>query len=73
MPPKLTDVEDLSNDEIIYGDWRSGVPTNIWFDLQLPYSRNATKQAKEIREEFQDHFMKEGSVPWQWRSAKIIS
>ena len=73
VPPNLIDVEDLSNDEIIYGDWRSDVPTNTWFDLQPSYSRNATKQAKEIREEFKDHFMKEGSVPWQWRSAQIIS
>ena len=32
-----------------------------------------TKQAKEIQEEFKDHFMKEGSIPWQWRSAQIIS
>ena len=73
VPPNLIDVEDLSNDEIIYGDWRSDVPTNTWFDLQPSYSRNATKQAKEIRKEFKDHFMKEGSVPWQWRSAQIIS
>ena len=73
VPPNLIDVEDLSNDEIIYGDWRSDVPTNTWFDLQPSYSRNATKQAKEIREEFKDHFMKEGSVPWQWRSAQITS
>ena len=73
MPPNLIDVEDLSNDEIIYGDWMSDVPTNIWFDLQPSYSRNTTKQAKEIQEEFKDHFMKEGSIPWQWRSAQIIS
>ena len=73
VPPNLINVEDLLNDEIIYGDWRSDVPTNTWFDLQPSYSRNATKQAKEIREEFKDHFMKEGSVPWQWRSAQIIS
>ena len=73
VPPNLIDVEDLSNDEIIYGGWRSDVPTNTWFDLQPPYSKNATKQANEIREEFKDHFMKEGSVPWQWRSAQIIS
>ena len=63
MPPNLIGVEDLSNNEIIYEDWRSDVPTNTWLDLQPPYSRNATKQAKEIREEFKDQFMKEGSVP----------
>ena len=28
VPPNLIDVEDLLNDEIIYGDWRSDVPTN---------------------------------------------
>ena len=73
VPPNLIDVEDLSNDEIIYGDWRSDVPTNTWFDLQPSYSINATKQAKEILEEFKDQFMQEESVPWQWRSAQIIS
>ena len=73
MPPNLIDVVDFSNDEIIHGDWRSDIPTNTWFDLQPSYSRNAMKQAKEIREEFKVHFMKEGSVPWQWRSAQIIS
>ena len=72
VPPNLIDVEDLSNDEIIYGDWMFDVPTNTWFDLQPSYSRNATKQAKEIRKEFKGHFMKEGSVPRQWRSAQII-
>ena len=71
--PNLIDVEELSNDEIIYGDWRSDVPTNTWFDLQPSYSINATKQAKEILEEFKDQFMQEESVPWQWRSAQIIS
>ena len=73
MPPNLTDVEDLLNDEIIYGYWRSDVPTNTWFDLQPSSSRNATKEAKEIWEEFKDNLMKEGSVPWQWMSAQIIS
>ena len=72
VPPNLIDVEDLSNDEIIYGDWRSDVPTNTWFDVQPSYSRNAIKEAKEIWEELKDHFMKERSVPWQWRSAQII-
>ena len=72
VPPNLIDIEDFSNDEIIYGDWRSDVPTNTWFDVQPSYSRNAIKEAKEIREEFKDHFMKERSVPWQWRSAQII-
>ena len=57
VAPNLIDVEDLSNDEIIYGDWSSDLPTNPWFDLQPSHSRNATKQAKEIREEFKDHFM----------------
>ena len=47
VPPNLIEVEDLSNDEIIYGDWRSDVPTSTWFDLQPFYSRNATKQAKK--------------------------
>ena len=28
VPPNLIDVEDLLNDEIIYGDWRSDVPSN---------------------------------------------
>ena len=73
VPPNLIDAEDLSNDEIIYGDWRSDIPTNTWCDLQPSYSRNAMKQAKEIWEEFEDHFMKGGSVPWQWRSVQIIS
>ena len=73
VPPNLIDIEDLSNDETIYGDWRSDIPTNIWCDLQPSYSRNATKQAKEIWEEFEDYFKKGGSVPWQWRSVQIIS
>ena len=59
VPPNLIGVEDLSNDEIIYGNCRSDVPTNTWFDLQPSYSRNATKQAKDIWEEFKDHFMME--------------
>ena len=51
----LIDIEDLSNYDIIYGDCRSDVPANTWFDLQPSYSRNAMKQAKEIWEEFKDH------------------
>ena len=50
LPEEFIDAEDLLNDEIIYGDWRSDVPTNIWFDLQPSSSRNVTKQAKEIWE-----------------------
>ena len=73
VPPNLIEVEDLSNDEIIYGGRRSDFLPNTWFDLQPSYSRNTTKQAKEIQEEFKDHFMKEGSVPWQGRSAQVIS
>ena len=73
VPPNSIDVEELSNDGIIYGDWRSDVPTNTWFYLQPSYSRNATKQAKEIRGEFKDQFIQEESVLWQWRSAQIIS
>ena len=66
-PPGLTDME-LPTREFAQGLWCSdGTPTQIFFNLSKSsnMSRNATLNAKEIRNIFTDYFANEGQVQWQ--------
>ena len=45
---------------------------NLWLNLEDFGHHNATQEAKGIRKEFTEYVMKEGTVPWQWRSAHIL-
>ena len=71
IPPGLIDEEDTSTGTVIPGTWHLDAPTNSWLDLPPCTSHNATFQAKEIRREYTQYFMMEGSVPWQWKSANF--
>ena len=69
IPPNFIDYEDIGNDTVTSGEWRKDVTSESWHYLQPTNKRNPTQPAKEIREEFKEFFMTEGSVPWQWKSA----
>ena len=71
VPSNLIDFEDTGNDTIIPGEWRNDIPTGSWLDLPQSNSRSYTKLAKEIRDDFKILFMKEGSIPWQWKPAQV--
>lgn len=71
IPSNLIDFDDLGNNTVIPGDWRKDAPNGTWNNLQPSISKNSTKQAKEIREDFKQFFTNEGSVPWQWRAAQL--
>ena len=54
--------------EFAQGLWLSyGTPTQTFFNLSTSnMSRNASLNAKEIRNIFTDYFVNEGQVQWQW-------
>lgn len=67
----LVDQESATGD-LIAGSWRDNVPSGTWFPLENNLRGNrSTNTAKSIREEFTEYFNSEGSVDWQWRSARV--
>ena len=65
-PTGLIDYED-SCGNIVLGSWRLSAPTGSMFSLQRRTTGdNPCKNAKEIREIFNEFFCSEGAVPWQW-------
>ncbi|XP_036340667.1 uncharacterized protein LOC118750042 [Rhagoletis pomonella] len=56
------DTEQVEMGIIEYADWHSG--PNLQ-NLQASTSRNASRNAKQIRENFCTYFNTTGSVPWQ--------
>ena len=64
-PPGSFDVEDPDGN-VIPGAWRSEVRNSQSLSGLQNIPRGAPTDAKQIRNEFRDHFMSsEGSVPWQ--------
>ena len=60
---------ELPTGEFAQGSWHSdGRPTQTFFNLSTSsnMSRNASLNAKEIRNIFTDYFVNEGQVQWQW-------
>lgn len=64
-PPSTFDSEDKDTGHIIPGTWRLEGAANAFRPLPKK-ARNATVEAKYVREEFAEYFMSpEGMVPWQ--------
>ncbi|KAK3928211.1 Protein ALP1-like [Frankliniella fusca] len=63
--PDFVDGEDR-NGIMVPGQWRNEVGAAGMRGLQISAVRNATDQAKEVRSAFTYHFMKGGSIPFQW-------
>ena len=71
IPSELVDNEDITTGEITEGAWRKEPPTESWYYMPVTIATNPTQEAKAIREEFNEYFFNEGSVPWQCRCARI--
>ena len=52
------------------GAWRDEIGDGEPFIPLQPvqYAKNPTMKAKQVREEFNEYFNLEGSVPWQWEN-----
>ena len=55
---------------IIEGEWRKyELPVTTLFPLEkTPKGHNSSTEAKKVREYFNDYFINEGAVSWQWGS-----
>lgn len=63
VPKKYVDLEILDTGEIIRGEWRTD---NKSLDgLQYANQRNASRAAKENRNNYKKYFMQDGRVSWQ--------
>ena len=63
VPPHFIDYEDIDGN-VTPGEWRKDIPDESWQNLKPSTNKNPSQYAKEIRDEFKDFFMTEGSVPW---------
>lgn len=63
--PAIMDQEDLHTGQFIPGTWRDDTHRESFLDLEVSLSRNSTRVAKEMREEFTSWFNNEGDVTWQ--------
>ena len=51
--------------EVLEGEWRDNVATDLLYPLQIPRSgHNPSIVAKTVRDNFKDYFMNEGVVDW---------
>lgn len=62
----LVDSEDLQAGVVTNGSWRD-VVNEITSLPPNPSSRNATHNAKVVRDTYSDFFNNEGQVSWQWK------
>ena len=54
--------------EVLEGEWRDNVATDLFNPLQIPRSGHSLSiAAKTVRDNFKDYFMKEGVVDRQWK------
>lgn len=68
LPPRAVDSEDV-NYRLIPGSWRRG-PQGL-VGLNSCRSRNASNEAKAMRDRLATHFMSaEGEVDWQYNSIR---
>lgn len=51
---------------VVNGDWRSNDTQHGWGNISKQGSNNQTGEQAKVRNTLMDHFMNEGSVPWQW-------
>ena len=65
FPPAMMDQEDSNTGEVFPGTWRDDTLRESFLDLEASLSRNSTRVAKEMREEFTSWFNNEGDVAWQ--------
>lgn len=61
----MMDQEDSNTGEVSPGTWRDDTLRESFLDLEASLSRNSTRVAKEMREEFTSWFNNEGDVAWQ--------
>lgn len=73
MPEDILDREDPVAGKLTPGTWHHDETHSFWQDLPPCTTHNATFEAKEIRKEFNEYFMMEGALPWQWKSANIAN
>ena len=58
----------LEDAEVLEGEWRDNVATDLFYPLQIPRSEhNPSIAAKTVRDNFKDYFMNEVVVDWQWK------
>ena len=64
IPSELVYNEVTTTGEITEGAWRKDPPTESWYSMSVTKANNPTREAKAIREEFNEYIFKERSVPW---------
>ncbi|KAL3189289.1 hypothetical protein MRX96_002955 [Rhipicephalus microplus] len=65
-PPGYADFQDTFGN-VSGGAWRQGPGSTTVFKLEKPKTRNCSKVASAVRQEFVRYFSEEGQVPWQWK------
>ena len=66
-PRHLVDEEDPSTGQLIPGSWRNDISLHSLAPLEIPSSgHNYTTCAKNVRDTFNEYFVNEGAVSWQW-------
>lgn len=50
------------------GEWRQEAPDQNMYHLQTDQSRYVSETAKQIREEYEQYFVAEGEVEWQYKN-----
>ena len=71
IPSEFVDNEDITTGEVTKGTWRKDPPTESWYSISVTKAKNPTQEAQAIREEFNEYFFNEQSLPWQKRWARI--
>ncbi|KAL3218678.1 hypothetical protein MRX96_031415 [Rhipicephalus microplus] len=65
-PPGYADFQDTFGN-VSGGAWRQGPGSTTVFGLEKPKSRNCSKVANAVRQEFVKYFNEGGQVPWHWK------
>ena len=71
IPNELFDNEDITTGEITEGVWSKDPLTESCYSTSVTKAKDPIQEAKSIREEFNEYFFNKGSVPGQWRCARI--
>jgi len=60
-------MQDPLTGQVIPGSWRSDTFISALSPLEVPlFGHNVSTWAKKVRETFNDYFVNEGAVSWQW-------
>lgn len=57
-----------SDGNLIPGEWRHDMPEGNMYDLERERFRYIGNDAKKNREEFEQYFIHDGEVPWQYKN-----